>query len=159
MHGVSEVFPHAEHRECMWHLVQNFKKRFSGKNFDDHLWASAYSWSKYMFDKHYQAMAAAKPKAMKYLQQNHKKLWTRSQFGIDSKVDYVTNNLAKSFNNWIKEEKAKHIDDLMDTIRQKLLIKWNTMKKVAKKFVGKILPHVMQQLREDNFNLDMEADR
>jgi hypothetical protein len=26
MHGVSEVFPHAEHRECMWHLVQNFKK-------------------------------------------------------------------------------------------------------------------------------------
>ena len=31
MHGVSEVFPHAEHRECMWHLVQNFKKRFSGK--------------------------------------------------------------------------------------------------------------------------------
>ena len=78
MHGVSEVFPHAEHRECMWHLVQNFKKRFSGKIFDDHLWASAYSWSKYMFEKHYQAMAAAKPEAMKYLQQNHKKLWTIS---------------------------------------------------------------------------------
>ena len=53
----------------------------------------------------------------KYLQQTHKKLWTRSQFGTDSKVDYVTNNLAESFNNWIKEEKTKHIDDLMDTIR------------------------------------------
>ena len=26
MHGVSEVFPEAEHRERMWHLVQNFKK-------------------------------------------------------------------------------------------------------------------------------------
>jgi len=102
-------------------------------------------------------MAAAKPEAVKYLQQTHKKLWTRSQFGTDSKVDYVTNNLAESFNNWIKEEKAKHIDDLMDTIRQKLLIKWNTRKKVAKKFVGKILPHVMQQLREDSFNLDIEV--
>ena len=43
MHGVSEVFPHDEHRECIWHLVQNFKKRFNDKNFDDHLWASAYS--------------------------------------------------------------------------------------------------------------------
>ena len=90
-----------------------------------------------MFEKHYQAMAVAKPEAMKYLQQNHKKLWTRSQFGTYSKVDYVTNNLAKSFNNWIKAEKAKHIDDLMDTIRQKLLIKCNTRKKVAKKFVGR----------------------
>jgi ribosomal protein L16 Arg81 hydroxylase len=88
-------------------------------------------------------MAIAKPEVMKYLQQNHKKLWTRSQHGTDSKVDYVTKNLAESFNNWIKAEKAKHIDDLMDTIRQMLLIKWNNRKKVAKKFGGKILPHVM----------------
>ena len=101
-------------------------------------------------------MTAAKHEAMKYLQQNHKKLWTRSQLGTDSKVDYVTNNLVESFNNWIKAEKGKHIDDLMDTIRQKLLIKWNTRKKVAKKFIGKILPHVMQQLREGSFNLDIE---
>jgi hypothetical protein len=31
MAGVTEVFPTAEHRECMWHLVQNFKKRYTGK--------------------------------------------------------------------------------------------------------------------------------
>jgi hypothetical protein len=55
-------------------------------------------------------------------------------------VDYVTNNLAESFNNWIKADKGKHMDDLMDTIRQKLLIKWNHRKKVAMKFEGKILP-------------------
>ena len=52
-------------------------------------------------------------------------------------MDYVTNNLAESFNNWIKAEKAKHIDDLMDTIRQKLLIKWNTRKKGGQKVCGK----------------------
>jgi hypothetical protein len=94
MHGVNTVFTYAEHRECMWHLVQNFKKRYSGKVFEDHLWASSYSWSPYMFEKHYQAMAEAKTEAMKYLQQEHKKLWTRSQIGTLSKVDYVTNNLA-----------------------------------------------------------------
>ena len=70
-----------------------------------------------MFEKHYQAMAEAKLEAMKYLQETHKKLWTRSQFGTIAKVDYVTNNLAESFNNWIRGEKAKHLDDLMDTIR------------------------------------------
>jgi hypothetical protein len=156
MNGVSEVFPNAEHRECMYHLVQNFKKRYSGKVFDDHLWASSYAWTEYMFQKHYHAMAEAKPEAMKYLQETHKKLWTRSQYGLLSKVDYVTNNLAETFNNWIKPEKGKHLDDLLDTIRQMILIKWNHRKKVAMKFTGKILPHIMQRLREESYNLDMQ---
>jgi hypothetical protein len=45
MTGVKEVFPNAEHRECMVHLVSNFKKRYSGKIFEDHLWPTSYSWS------------------------------------------------------------------------------------------------------------------
>jgi hypothetical protein len=68
-------------------------------------------------------MATAKPEAMQYLQQNHSKIWTRSQFSTLPKMDYVINNLAESFNNWIKHDKSKHLDDLLDTIRQKLLIK------------------------------------
>jgi len=110
-----------------------------------------------MFEKHYQAMVVAKPEAMKYLQETHKKLWTRSQYRTLSKVDYVTNNLAESFNNWIKPEKVKHLDDLLDTIRQKILIKWNHRKKVAKKLEGKILPHILQKLREDSYNLNIEV--
>ena len=47
MAGVQAVFPTAEQRECMFHLVTNFKKRYRGKVFDDHLWAAAYSWSLY----------------------------------------------------------------------------------------------------------------
>ena len=90
MNGVSEVFTQAEHRECMYHLVQNFKKRYNGEVFDKHLWQSAYFWNAYMFEKHYQAMAEFKPEAMKYLQKTHKKLWTRSQFSTLSKVDYIT---------------------------------------------------------------------
>ncbi|RLN13000.1 hypothetical protein C2845_PM09G01870 [Panicum miliaceum] len=56
MTRVEEVFPEAQHRECMFHLVTNFKKRFSGKVFDEHLWAAAYSWNPYIFRKHWQAM-------------------------------------------------------------------------------------------------------
>ena len=49
MAGVKEVFPNGEHRECMVHLVSNFKKRYSGKIFEDHLWPAAYSLSPYFF--------------------------------------------------------------------------------------------------------------
>jgi hypothetical protein len=74
MVGVKEVFPNAEHRECMFHLVQNFKKRWTGKVFDDHLWVAAYSWHPHFFEKHWAAMEAAKPAAMEYLRQCHTRL-------------------------------------------------------------------------------------
>ena len=90
----------------MYHLVHNFKKRYTGKVFDENLWATAYSWNTYLFRKYWDRMAAAKPEAMVYLQQNHTKLWTRNQYSTLSKVDYVTNNLAESFNNWIKMRRA-----------------------------------------------------
>lgn len=90
MAGVAAVFPQAEHRECMFHLVTNFKKRYHGKLFDDHLWAAAYSWNPFLFEKHWAEMEKAKPAATNYLRRGHKKLWTRSQFSTTSKVDYVT---------------------------------------------------------------------
>ncbi|KAM0821508.1 hypothetical protein ACQ4PT_072156 [Festuca glaucescens] len=77
MTGVKEVFPEAEHRECMFHLVSNFKKKFHGKVFDDHLWAAAYSWNPYVFDKHWVAMEAAKQAATAYIRKWHNRLWSK----------------------------------------------------------------------------------
>lgn len=54
------MFSQAEHRECMFHLVSNFKKKFHGKVFDDHLWLAAYSWNSYLFEKHWAVMEAAR---------------------------------------------------------------------------------------------------
>jgi hypothetical protein len=100
-------------------------------------------------------MAEAKPEAMEYLKQNHKKLWTRSQFSTFSKVDYVTNNLAESFNNWITEDKTLHLDDLMDRIRQKLMVKWNNRRKIARQMDGTILAPILKKLKEESRNIDM----
>ena len=69
MAGVKEVFPNAEHRKCMVHLVSNFKKRYNGKIFEDHLWPAAYSWSPYFLEKHWKVMEDAKPEAMAYIRQ------------------------------------------------------------------------------------------
>jgi hypothetical protein len=57
----------------------------------------------------------------------------------------------------VKDAKGMHVDDLMDTIRQMILIKWNHRKRVAQKFEGKILPHIVQKLRGDSYNLDIEV--
>ena len=156
MGAVAEVFPQVEHRECMFHLVTNFKKRYRGKVFDDHLWAAAYSWNPYLFKKHWAEMEKVKPAATDYLRR-HKKLWTRSQFKTICKVDYVTNNLAESFNNWIKQYKSLNLDDLMDKIRQLIMIKWNQRRKIGKKLDGFILPHIIKKLNEQSRELNLDV--
>ncbi|VAH75514.1 unnamed protein product [Triticum turgidum subsp. durum] len=149
MTGVKEVFPEAEHRECMFHLVSNFKKKFYGKVFDDHLWAAAYSWNPYIFEKNWAAMDLAKPTATAYLRRWHTRLWSRSQFSTICKVDYVTNNLAECFNNWIKHHKSLNLDDFFDKVRKMIMIMWNRRRKVARKLVGLILPHIIKKAAYD----------
>ena len=114
----------------MFHLVTNFKKRYHGKVFDDHLWAAAYSWNPYLFEKHWLTMENVKPAATNWLRKTHKKLWARSQF--KTICDYVTNNLAESFNNWIKPHKSMNLDDFMDKLRQMLMSKWNKRNKIGR---------------------------
>ncbi|CAN6305382.1 unnamed protein product [Urochloa humidicola] len=157
MTGVGTIFPQAEHRECMFHLVNNFKKKFHGKVFDDHLWAAAYSWNPYLFGKHWATMKTAKSVATNYLRKWHKRLWTRSQFSTLCKVDYVTNNLVECFNNWIKHFKSMNLDDLMDKLRQLLMSKWNQRRKIARKLDGLILPHIVKKLNENSRELNLEV--
>jgi len=46
---------------------------------------------------------------------------------------------------------------LLDTIRQKLLIKWNHRRKIARQMQGKILPHIVDKLKEQSRNLDIDV--
>jgi hypothetical protein len=69
----------------------------------------------------------------------------------------VTNNLAESFNSWIKHHKSLNLDDFMDKIRQQLMIKWEQRRTVSRKFDGLIQPHIVMKLKERCMNLDMEV--
>jgi hypothetical protein len=155
---VGEVFSRAKHRECMFHLVSNFKKRHHRKVFYDHLWVAAYSWNLYLFEKNGVAMEREKHAATNYIRKCHKKLWTRSQFSTICKVDYVTNNLAECLNNWIKYHRSMNLDYLMDKIRQMLMSKWNQKRKISKKFDGLILPHIIKDLKEKSRECNLKVE-
>ena len=73
------------------------------------------------------------------------------------KVDYVTNNLAECFNNWIKHHKSLNLDDFMDNVRQLIMIKWNERRKVARKLDGLILPHIIKKLNAMTREINLEV--
>lgn len=50
-----------------------------------------------------------------------------------------------------------NLDDLLDTIRQKILTKWNHMRKISRQMDGKILPHITNKLIQQSRNLDIDV--
>jgi hypothetical protein len=59
---VTDVFETIEHRECMRHLVTNFKKRFHGKVYDENLWPTTYAWQPKKYDQHMENITATNSK-------------------------------------------------------------------------------------------------
>lgn len=152
--GVTRIFSNGvEHRECMRHLVKNFQKRFHGEVFQRHLWPASRAYKRANFDMHYKVMEEASPRAMEWIKENHKHLWARSMFSTASKCDYVTNNIAETFNNWVKHEKSLPVMELMDRIRQMIMQKMCTRRNLADKLQGLIIPHVIKVLNAKSRNL------
>jgi hypothetical protein len=56
-----------------------------------------------------------------WLKEYHSGLWYRSGFNLAIKCDYITNNIAEVFNNWINDHKDLPICDLADKIRVMLM--------------------------------------
>ena len=81
---------------------------------------------------------------MQWIEDNHKHLWKRYQFSETSKVDYVTNNIAETFNSWIRKERSLLVIVLMDRIRQMIMEKMELRRKISYKLSGKIIPHVVR---------------
>jgi hypothetical protein len=152
---VDQVFPGVKHRECMRHLATNFRKLFKGK-LDENLWPSALTYNLKKHNYHLSQMYT-KAKVKEYPEKDHPKLWARSKFNEICKVDYVNNNLAESFNAWIRKVKGLHVVDMSDKIRQMIMAKFEFRQKIAtKNFVDhKIIPNVMKSLHAKTRSLKM----
>jgi hypothetical protein len=58
-------------------------------------------------------------------------------FSEASKCDYVTNNIAETFNSWIRNEKSLNVIDLMDRIRQLCMEKMFLRRKLLGSLKGR----------------------
>jgi hypothetical protein len=104
-------------------------------------------------------MIEANPDVHTYLTENHPNLWMRCKFSELTKVDYVTNNLAESFNSWIRKFKAMHVSDLADRMRQKLMVKYDQRRRIGRSMSGLILPHIYNDLKMRSHGLKYRIQR
>ncbi|XP_047060995.1 uncharacterized protein LOC124667797 [Lolium rigidum] len=123
-------------------LLANFVKKFHGDTHKN-MWPAAKTYRPERFVYHMQNVLAACPDVGPYLTQYHNLLWMRSSFNTEIKCDYIHNNLAESFNGWIKEIKDLPVDELADTYRQWVMKLFQLRRTIGSLLNGKILGFVM----------------
>lgn len=146
--AVHKVFPWAEQRECMRHLMENMKKLFHGSIYARKMWPAAKTYMLEKHDKWMDEVTTASPEVKQWLKEYHNLLWARSKFDCAIKCDYINNNLAESWNSWIKDLKDLPVDALADAIREKTLILFEKRRRISTALNGVILPVVIHQLNE-----------
>jgi hypothetical protein len=97
--------------------------------------------------EYYKALARSKPDVAHWMDTYHSLLWYRSGFNLAIKCDYVTNNIAESFNNWIKDIKDLPVCELADKIREKIMELFHRRRRIGRMLQGKILPVVLRVLK------------
>jgi transposase-like protein len=129
--AVEDVFSGVEHWECMRHVAAHFKLQDDkGQLFDDNLWPASLTCSLKMYNYHMDQMYT-NPRVKTYMENHHKKVWARSKFNEACKLDYVNNNLAECLNSWIRKIKGLHLVDMLDKIRQILMVKFELRQRIA----------------------------
>ena len=89
---------------------------------------------------------AASEKVYPYLRDHHNLLWMRCMFNPAIKCDYINNNLAESFNSWVRDIKDSPIVQLADKIREMIMDLFRKRRMIGERFVGIMLPFVIHQL-------------
>lgn len=154
--AVEYLLPYAEHRFCVRHLHANFKaKGYKGKAFKDELWAAARASNPTVFDKHMTTIKSMDAGAYTYLSGINPASWSRHAFGTHSKSDMLVNNLAESFNAWIKDARDKPLLTMMEMIRRQLMARLQRKRDGIRASTYKICPKIMKKLersKDDNRN-------
>nr|KAJ0207509.1 hypothetical protein LSAT_V11C500261200 [Lactuca sativa]KAJ0207802.1 hypothetical protein LSAT_V11C500261320 [Lactuca sativa] len=151
--AITQVYPDIEHRECLRHLCSNFKKHYRGDFFMSKLWEAANTYSVSKHDRLLNEIATVSKDAILYLNENHKKIWSRSKFGTLVKCDYITNNISETFNSWVGDIRYKPVLDLLDAIREKLMERFDKKRSKVKKWKGPLVPKAKNYLKTITKNL------
>ncbi|KAG8364970.1 hypothetical protein BUALT_Bualt18G0053900 [Buddleja alternifolia] len=124
--AIDKLLPNSEHRFCLRHMYNNFKKDHKGLALKDMVWKAA-------------TAARIRPAVN----------WAKSHFSTWPKSDMLLNNLCESFNSVILKARDKPIIMMLETIRLILMKRIHHQRDTILKSKGEICPKV-QKILEQN---------
>ena len=97
------------------------------------MYPAAMAYRKEIYEHHIAPLRAV-PVIARYLEKDHPFLWYISGYNPAIKCDYLTNNIAEVFNNWIKDYKDLPVCDLAEKIREMIMVLFHRRRRIGKKY-------------------------
>ena len=131
--------------------MKNFSKRFYGFG---RMYPAARAYREDVFTDHMAKIIKESSEVWNWLSQYHTLKWMRCVFNPYIKCDYITNNVAEVFNNWIRDIKDLPVAELADKVREMIMLLWRKRRMIGERLPsGRILPAIMVQLRANTRGL------
>ncbi|KAL3509677.1 hypothetical protein ACH5RR_029078 [Cinchona calisaya] len=155
--AIHEILPRIEHRHCVRHLHNNFKKLHPGDSLKARVWACARSTYRKRFDNEMESLKQYDEEAHKWLTENTSPYhWSRSHFRTIPNCDILLNNLCESFNSVILEAREKPILGMLENIRMYIMERLRTKREWIRKRTENLCPKIQKKLDGEKFAVDLE---
>ncbi|PNX65205.1 hypothetical protein L195_g054424, partial [Trifolium pratense] len=147
---MQELLPGVEHRFCVRHLCDNFKKRFPGKKLKDLMWKAANASYAQAWQREMNEIKTNNIDAFKYLLKIPPRHWSKSYFTFNSKCDTLVNNISEAFNSVIIEARQKPIVTMLEDIKDYLMDTWTTRRNKYDHLPdGSVMPKIQEKMQEE----------
>ncbi|KAG8363744.1 hypothetical protein BUALT_Bualt19G0054100 [Buddleja alternifolia] len=153
LEAIAELAPYAEHRYCVRHMYENFKKKYSSMELKNLFWSAASSANRADFEMYMQRIERVDPKvddniktASEWLRELPFQHWCRAFFRTTSKSDVLVNNLSESFNNIILPARDKPIISMFEWIRTRLMSRIQNRRVGMENYASVICPNIRKRV-------------
>lgn len=138
--ALAKVFPSAEHRYYVRHILDNMKLYWKGKPLKEHLWKCARAAIIPEFNRAMAEFQKYNNQAYNWLKSIPAEHWSRSHFTGRAHSDILLNNLCEVFNAKIVDRRDRPIISALEFIREYLMKKIVTVQCLIAKSSGPLTP-------------------
>ncbi|KAA8525779.1 hypothetical protein F0562_007634 [Nyssa sinensis] len=145
---IADVFPETSHRRCCRQLYGNMRGRFPRLLVRKYFWRAAGPYNAVEFREAMDHLKGVSADAHTWLTKLPIASWARHAFDPLLKNDHITNNLTKSFNNWVGNLRGKPIFTMLDGLRSKLMSRIRLRYEVGTTWEGAVTANVKKRLNK-----------
>ncbi|KAH9648644.1 SWIM-type domain-containing protein [Citrus sinensis] len=121
LNALEIVFPKSLKRYCCRHIYANFKQNFPSVLLRNSFWKACRSSNLADFNTHMFELNNIHSATHDWLIQIPVCCWAKHKFPMHTKCSHMTNNMSKSFNNWINNFRGLPIVRMVEEIRKKVM--------------------------------------
>ncbi|MCH79452.1 hypothetical protein A2U01_0000201 [Trifolium medium] len=145
--AMEELLSGVEHRFCVRHLYNNFRKKFPRKKIKDMMWKTALASYAHAWQREMKEIKATNDEAFKYLIKIPPRHRSKSYFTFNSKCDTLVNNMCETFNSIIIEPRQKPIVTMLEEIKGYFMSRWTTNRSKFDHLPnGSVLPNIKKRM-------------